>query len=379
MARPAPRVHLADAALDRWQRHLCGVFKSPKEARAAIDDYILEGLAHREQVIEAAEVPGSVIDELARRTDVRQALDSGQLEVRPWSDSYLQEGRFRAARMLAYIRRVLREVDTDRFDGARVVGTMDWAVEGLDGGDELVAYESGLNRILARPGVSVLCVYDARRHPAARLREILAAHDAAVVDGELKGGVVRAQPSARDRILTAASILFAENGVARTGVDPLIEAAGVAKATFYRHFPSKDDLVAAWLRAPGTRWLDRVRREAETRATSPDELLPEIFAALARWLEDEDFAPSPFFSATMTAIDAPEVVSRAIRDYNDEVRAYLAEVIGSTGHRNPDAAAHEVHLLVSGAIAMGVATRSSAHVLAARDAAATLLNAGRVD
>ena len=376
MARPAPRVHVAGTTLDRWQRHACGVFTSPKEAREAIDDYILEGLAHHEQVIEAAEIPGTVIDGLARRTDVREALDSGQLEVRPWTDSYLQEGRFRAARMLAYIRRVLREVDTDRFDGARVIGTMDWAVEGLDGVDELVAYESGLNRILARPGVSVFCVYDARRHPAARLKEILSVHDAAVVDGELAGGV-RPQPSARDRILTAASILFAENGVARTGVDPLIEAAGVAKATFYRHFPSKDDLVAAWLRAPGTRWLDRVRRDAEARATSPDELMPELFAALARWLEDEDFAPSPFFNATMTAIDSPEPVARGIREYNEEVRTYLAAVIGATGHPRPDIAAHEVHLLIAGAIAMGVASRSSAHVLAARDAALTLVKADR--
>jgi len=278
--------------------------------------------------------------------------------------------------MLAYIRRVLREVDSDRFDGARVIGTMDWAVEGLDGVDELVAYESGLNRILARPGVSVFCVYDARRHPPARLKEILAVHDAAVVDGELHGGV-RAQPSARDRILTAASIMFAENGVARTGVDPLIEAAGVAKATFYRHFPSKDDLVAAWLRAPGTRWLDRVRRDAEARAMSSDELMSEIFAGLARWLEDEDFAPSPFFNATMTAMDSPEPVASAIREYNDEVRAYLAGVIAATGHPKPEFAAHEVHLLIAGAIAMGVATRSSAHVLAARDAALTLLKADR--
>jgi AcrR family transcriptional regulator len=360
--------------LDRWQRHICGVFRSPKRARAAIDDFILEGLAHHEQVIEAASVQGPVIDGLTRRAEVREALASGELEIRPWSDSYLQDGRFRAARRLAHVRRLLREVDTARFDGARVIGTMDWAVEGLGGIDELVAYETGLNRILARPRVSVLCVYDARRHAAARLREILAVHDAAVVDGKLYAGV-RPQPSARDRILTAASILFAENGVAQTGVDPLIEAAGVAKATFYRHFPSKDDLVAAWLRAPGTRWLDRCRRDAEARATAPDEVLPEIFAALARWLEDEDFAPSPFFNATMTAIDSPEIVSRAIRDYNDEVRAYLVGVIRATGHPKPDRAAHEVHLLISGAISMGVATRSSEHVLAANAAAAKLIEA----
>ena len=367
-----PRAHVAASELGRLERHICAVFSDGKAARMAIDDFVLEGLAQDEQVVEVAEIPGSVIDGLTRRPGVREALDTGQLDIRPWSNVYLAEGTFRAARMLAYLRRVMREVDTDRFEGARLIGTMDWAVEGLDGVDELVEYESGVNRILARPRVTVLCVYDAARHPEQRLREIIAVHDAALVDGKVAPGA-RRLPSPRDRIMTAAGLLFAENGVTRTGVDTLIEAAGVAKATFYRHFPSKDDLVVAWLHEPGTRWLDSVAVVAEERATSPREVVPLLFDGLGKWLADEDFVATPFLTAAVTTIDADDPVALAIADYHREVRAYLTKVIAATGHPDPDAAAHEVHVLIAGAIALGVATRSSDHVRAARDAAVQLL------
>jgi len=372
MARVFPRVHLASIELERRHHHVCAVFDDDRSAQTAIDGFVLEGLAQGERVVEVAEVPGRVIDRLGQRTGVRQALWSGQLEVRPWTDAYLADGTFRAARMLAYVRVLMREAVTERFAGARLIGTMDWAVDGLDGVDELVAYETGLNRILARPRVTVLCAYDARRHPGERLREIVAVHDAAVVDDVLTQPV-RLGATARERILTAAALLFAENGVARTGVDTLIEAAGVAKATFYRHFPSKDDLVVAWLRAPGTRWLDSVRPIAEARATTAHDVLPELFDALADWLEDEGYVASPYFNAAVTSTDPADPVAVAIRDYNAEVHAYLANVLGATGHPDPEALASEVHVLIAGAIALGVATRSGAHVLAARNAAMKLI------
>jgi AcrR family transcriptional regulator len=372
MARRAPRVHVATAELDRRHHHVCVVFDDAGSARAAIDDFVLEGLAQGERVVEVVESPGAVIDGLARRRDIRDALRSGQLDVRPWTNAYLTDGRFRASRMLAYVRRLVRETDTERHAGTRLIGSMEWAVEGLDGVDQLLEYETGLNRILARPRVTVLCVYDARRHPERRLEEIAAVHEAAVVDGILTQPA-GAGASPRDRIIAAAALLFAENGVARTGVDTLIEAAGVAKATFYRHFPSKEDLVVAWLRAPSTRWLDHVRATAESRAASSNDVLPEVFNGLGRWLEDEDYVASPYFTAAVTAINPGDAVASAIRDYNEEVRAYLAKVIAETGHPDPAAAAHEVHVLIAGAIALGVATRSSSHVVAARNAAKKLV------
>ena len=366
MASAAPRVHLGSGELDRSHHHACGVFDDPRRARKTIDDFVLEGLDQGERVIEVAEFPGETIDGLAKRRDVGAALRSGQLEVRPWTDAYLDGGSFRSARMLAYVRRLCRELDGDRFEGTRLIGTMDWAVDGLDGVDELVEYEAGLNRILIRPRVTVLCVYNAPRHPPQRLDDVIAAHDAVLTNGRLR---IRPGPSPRERILAAAALLFAENGVDRTGVDTIIQAAGVAKATFYRHFPSKDDLVVAWLQSPGTRWLDAARAEAEARASSALDVVPEFIEAAGRWLEHEDYVPSPFFNATITAADRADAVARVIQDYLEEVRAYLARIIAATGHPEPDLAAHQVHLLIAGAMAMSVATRSSEPFEAARGAA----------
>ncbi|MGL5012068.1 MAG: TetR/AcrR family transcriptional regulator, partial [Paracoccaceae bacterium] len=56
-----------------------------------------------------------------------------------------------------------------------------------------------------------------------------------------------APPSARDRIVTTAGSLFYREGYRAIGVDRVIAEADVAKATFYRHFPSKDDLIVAWV------------------------------------------------------------------------------------------------------------------------------------
>ena len=73
----------------------------------------------------------------------------------------------------------------------------------------------------------------------------------------------RSPASARDRILLSAASLFAGGRIRVTGVDALIARADVAKATFYRHFPSKDDVVAGWLQRPEARWLDVVVGELE--------------------------------------------------------------------------------------------------------------------
>ena len=105
--------------------------------------------------------------------------------------------------------------------------------------------------------------------------------------------------SARDRILSAAHDYFHNVGIRATGVDTLIEAAGVAKATFYRHFPSKDDLVVAWLCDSRPRWFYRIRDEAEDVAPRPEELIPLIFESVARWIEEDGFRGCAFLNAAV--------------------------------------------------------------------------------
>jgi AcrR family transcriptional regulator len=66
----------------------------------------------------------------------------------------------------------------------------------------------------------------------------------------------RRAPEARQRILDTAYDLFSHRGIRAVGTDELIERAGVAKATFYRHFPSKDDLVLAFLDQRERVWVE---------------------------------------------------------------------------------------------------------------------------
>src|SRR6185295_3875081 len=129
----------------------------------------------------------------------------------------------------------------------------------------------------------------------------------------------------RERILDAASRLFTRQGIGRTGVDSLIATAGVAKATFYRHFPSKEDLILAWLRDSRTRWFHRVRAIAEANATTPAERVPRLFEAAAEWLEAGDYRGCPYLNTAVELVDPNRPPGHALRDYLAEIGAYLEE------------------------------------------------------
>src|SRR5438046_9524569 len=78
----------------------------------------------------------------------------------------------------------------------------------------------------------------------------------------------------RERILETAYELFSRRGIRGVGVDEVIERAGVAKATLYRHFPSKDDLVVAFLELREQRWTREIlEAEAKRLGANPEEHL----------------------------------------------------------------------------------------------------------
>jgi AcrR family transcriptional regulator len=370
-----PEVRIGESALGR-HRHVCALFDGPDDAAVVLVPFVVDGLRVGERVVHIVEAREPYLARLARAIDVPSAVESGQLDVRTWDEAYLAGGSFSASRMLAYIRRVMREAPGLAFPATRLIGDMGWAATGAPGTEELIAYETGLNRILARPNVAVICAFDTHELDADLVAGLLAAHDAALVNGGLQR-TPEIDPIAgpRERILAAAALLFAENGPGQTGVDSLIEAAGVAKATFYRHFPSKDDLVLAWLLDSRTRWFDRVRTIAETRAAAPDELVGRLFDAVAEWLEGEDFLGCPYLNTAVELPDPGDPAAKAIRDYLAEIGAYLEAAVAAAGHPGAARLGRELHVLLAGAISLGVANRTSAHVRTARHAALALLSA----
>src|SRR2546427_11248048 len=99
----------------------------------------------------------------------------------------------------------------------------------------------------------------------------------------------------RDRIVGAAADLFFRKGIRATGVDTLIEQADVAKSTFYRHFRSKDEVIVAWLRSSGARWIDVVNAQLE--GTPPLRALAEFWDRLADWAEGCGYLGCPYLKA----------------------------------------------------------------------------------
>src|SRR3954469_18230722 len=109
-----------------------------------------------------------------------------------------------------------------------------------------------------------------------------------------------AEPVARERILEAAYDLFSRRGVRDVGIEEVIERAGVAKATLYRHFPSKDDLVVAVLERREQRWtVEWVEAEAKRRGSTPEEQLLAIFDAFDEWFRSEDFEACAFINVLL--------------------------------------------------------------------------------
>jgi AcrR family transcriptional regulator len=374
MPAAARAVSLGGADLGRL-RHVCGLFDGPDEAASVLDRFVVEGLITGERVIHVVESPDAYLDRLSAMIDVSRAVEAGQLDVRSWDGSYLAGGVFSPPRMLAYIRRSLRAGQSRGFPATRLIGDMGWAQDGV-AEDELINYENEVGAILSRPLISVVCAYDLRRHSPRRIAAVLAHHEAALAGGSLQRVSGNGRTSTpRARILAAASVLFAENGIARTGVDTLIEAAGVAKATFYRHFPSKDALIVAWLRDPRTRWFDRVRATAEAEAATPGELIPRFFEAVAEWLETEDYVGCPYLNTSVEISDPAHPAAQVVHDMLAEIGAYLEERVAAAGHADAARLGKEIHTLLAGSISLGVANRTSSFVMSARDAAIQLLEA----
>ena len=153
--------------------------------------------------------------------------------------------------------------------------------------------------------------------------------------------------SARDRILFTAHRLFYSEGIRATGVDRVIAESQVAKLTFYRHFPSKNDLVQAFLVFRHERWMawftDAVQRHAQ-KQPGVQALVP----VLREWFEDEAFRGCAFINGLVEMGGTQAQVVDAARSHKDDMTAVIAQLLPASRHRKADAQA--IAIAVDGAI-----------------------------
>lgn len=156
----------------------------------------------------------------------------------------------------------------------------------------------------------------------------------------------------KDRLLETASRLFYAEGIHAVGVDRLVKEASVTKATFYRHYPAKDDLVAAYL----DRTEDGIReRVTAARASTEDplEALLAVIGVIGDATSASDFRGCEFLNAAAEYPDPENRVRGVIDEHRSWLHGVLAELTETVGHPDPAYAARALVLLVDGALQGG--------------------------
>jgi len=165
------------------------------------------------------------------------------------------------------------------------------------------------------------------------------------------GGPTRIS-AARERILATADRLFYDEGIQAVGIQRIVAEAAVTRVTLYRHFPSKDDLVAAYLERRAAHDHAQVDAIIEAHRDDPRGALTELATALSR----DDFGSvrrgCPFInaSAEFTGTHVARVSAREIRRW---VTDRLAELLRRLDHADPRSTAEQLMMVRTGAVVSG--------------------------
>jgi AcrR family transcriptional regulator len=183
-----------------------------------------------------------------------------------------------------------------------------------------------------------------------------------------------ARQSARERLLAAAEELFYTEGVHTVGIDRVIERAGVAKATLYSVFGSKDELVRAYLVRHNQGWRERLTSQVTARYSDPRERLLGVFDVLGERSAETSFHGCAFVNAVAeTPPGGP--IDGVVDGARAWVRDLFADLARQAGAADPDALARQLALLYHGATLSARMDRDLTAASTARTAAATLLDA----
>jgi AcrR family transcriptional regulator len=152
------------------------------------------------------------------------------------------------------------------------------------------------------------------------------------------------------KIMAVAYELFSRRGVRDVGVNELIERSGVAKATFYRHFPSKDSLVLAFLEQRDKQWtVDAIVSEVRRRGSTPTDQLLAIFDVFGDWFLRADFEACSFINVLLEMGPAHPLGQASI-DYLARIRGHVQALAEEAGLQRPDEFARSWHILMKGSI-----------------------------
>jgi AcrR family transcriptional regulator len=164
---------------------------------------------------------------------------------------------------------------------------------------------------------------------------------------------------AKQRILETADRLFYDEGIRAVGIDRLISVSSVTKATFYKHYGSKDRLIVEYVAYRHLQVTEAIDAAAQ-KTDDPQTLLRDIAAIQARFIASPNFRGCPFLNAATEFTDQNHAVRRAVEQHREWLYGLLESLLRSVGHPLPGDAADDLMLAHDGAMAGGYAGDSIA-------------------
>src|SRR5947209_3977571 len=185
----------------------------------------------------------------------------------------------------------------------------------------------------------------------------------------------RVTRDSREVILNAASDLFNEDDMRVVGIDAIVSRAGVAKATLYRHFRSKDDIVVAFLRRRAEFVREQLAGALRDQSLTPRARLVAVFEALEWWCARPEFRGSAFTAAAAEFGDTRHPAWAVVSEHTAFVSTWLAERAREAGLRDPDTLGRQLAVLIEGAAAIALMRHDPSAARDARLAAERLIDA----
>ena len=178
-------------------RHICAFFNGLDEHYRVLRSFIKGGFDQGDKAFHLVD-PKRREEHLRRLADagidVKEAIDSGQLEVRPWQDGPLRGDRFDQDRWLAGLEQVLQSGPTSGYAQTRFLGHMEWALEDLPGVEDMVQFESRVNEVVPKSHNAVICSYDLSKFGAGTVISALRTHPLVIIGGLLQENPFYVEP-----------------------------------------------------------------------------------------------------------------------------------------------------------------------------------------
>lgn len=182
---------------------------------------------------------------------------------------------------------------------------------------------------------------------------------------------------ARAAVLESANAVFYARGIAGVGMADIRDDSGVSLRRLYTLYPSKRELVAAWLTDRHTTWMEWFTSSVDRRRTAGEEPLLAAFDAIAEWASSPGYRGCAFVNSAAEAAEIDDSHRRIIAAHKEDLLRYLISLAEDGGYSLPERLGRMIGVLLDGAMVEAAVLSSGEPIAAARDAAAVLIEASQ--